>query len=111
MFVSDVENATGSSRYRPLAAATNGLIILNAERPSGVRVLRGAKTESVENPLTLSTRPILWKDRPTAMMSAHDVAGVLVWASMTSGDEALSPLEVSAAIEDFGKSVRPLPSD
>ena len=32
VFVSDVENATGSSRYRPLAAATNGLIILNVEK-------------------------------------------------------------------------------
>ena len=80
------------------------------KRLKGARVLRGAKTESVENPLTLSTRLILWERRPTAMMSA-DVAGVLVWASMTSGDEALIPLEVSAAIEDFGKSVRPLPSD
>ena len=111
LMVTDVENATGSPRYQSLATATSDLIILNAQRLEGVRVLRGTKTGSIENALTLSTRLILWEGRPTAMMSAQDAAGVVVWTSMTSGNEALSPQEVTAAIEDFGKEAQPVPSD
>jgi DNA-binding winged helix-turn-helix (wHTH) protein len=111
LIVTDVENATGSSRYQSLAAATSDLIILNAQRLEGVRVLRDPKTEAVEKALTLRTRLILWEGRPTAMMSAQDAAGVVVWTSMTSGNEALIPQEVTAAIEDFGKEAQPVPSD
>jgi DNA-binding winged helix-turn-helix (wHTH) protein len=111
LMVADVENATGSPRYQSLATATSDLIILNAQRLEGVRVLRGTKAGSIENALTLSTRLILWEGRPTAMMSAQDATGAVVWTSMTSGDEALIPREVSAAIEDFGRNAQPVPSD
>jgi hypothetical protein len=45
------------------------------------------------------------------MLSAQNPAGVVVWTSMTSGDEALIPREVTAAIEDFGKNAQLVPAD
>jgi DNA-binding winged helix-turn-helix (wHTH) protein len=106
LIVTDVENATGSPGYQPLAAASGDLIILNTERLDGVRVLRGTGTGSVENAVTLTARLILWEGRPTVMLSAQNAAGILVWTSMTSGDEALIPSELSAAIESLGTAVR-----
>lgn len=111
LIVTDVENATGSPHYQSLATAASDLVLLNAQRLEGVRVLRDTKSGSLENTLTLSTRLILWEGRPTVMMSAQDRAGAVVWTSMTSGDQALIPREVSAAIEDFGKNAPSVPSD
>lgn len=111
LVVTDVENATGSARYQSLATATSDLVIVNAQRLEGVSVLRDTKTGSIEDALTLSARLILWEGRPTVMMSTRDAAGVIVWTAMTSGEEALIPREVSAAIEDFGRNAPSVPSD
>ena len=108
VIVTGVENATGSSRYQPLADATSDLIILNTQRLKGVRVLSDTKSESARGAFTLSARLIMWEGRPTVSMSAQNAEGVVVWTFMTSGDEALIPSELSAAIEDLGK---PEPSD
>lgn len=109
LIVTDVENATGSSRYQPLATATSELITLNAQRLQGFRVLRATKAQSLKKGVTLSTRLILWEGRPTAMMSAENADGITVWTSMTSGDETLIPSEISAAIQDLDKSVKQVP--
>jgi DNA-binding winged helix-turn-helix (wHTH) protein len=111
LIVTDVENATGSSRYQPLAAATGDLIIINAKRLEGVRVLRGTNSQSTETNLTLSTRLILWEGRPTVMMSAQKTGGAVVWTSMTSGDEARIPGEVSAAFQNLEKTLQHAPSE
>ena len=109
LIVTDVENATGSLRYQPLATATSELITLNAQRLQGFRVLRAAKAQPPKKGVTLSTRLILWEGRPTAMMSAENADGITVWTSMTSGDETLIPSEISAAIQDLDKSVQQVP--
>lgn len=106
LIVTDVENATGSPRYQPLAAATSEVIALNTQGLDGVDVVRSGKASRTGNAVTLSTRLILWEGRPTVMLSAENAAGITIWSSMTSGKEAAIPGEISAAIRDLGKVVR-----
>lgn len=106
LIVADVENATGSAHYQPLAAATSEVIALDTQRLEGVHMLRSRKARPAENDVMLRTRLILWEGRPTAMLSAENAAGVTLWSSMTSGKEALIPGEISAAIQDLGKTVK-----
>ena len=99
LIVTDVVNATGSDRYRPLADATSEVILANARRIEGVEVFRNAPARA--GSVTLGARLIIWSGRPTVMMSASDASGAVIWTGMTSGSEDLIPPEVAAAMQDL----------
>lgn len=97
--VYDVENATGSPSWQPLATATSAVILSNVQKLEDVEAVRGeAGKDPPAGSVRLGARLIMWSGRPTVMMSAQDEKGVVLWTGMTSGKEDLIPAEVKAAV-------------
>lgn len=107
LIVMEVENATGSPRWQPLASAASAVIMTNAQRMEGVQIFRGTDGRRPAGAVTLGARLIIWSGRPTVMMSAQDEAGVVIWTGMTSGEETLIPPEVSVAMGELSEKLRP----
>ena len=101
LIVPEVENATGSRRYRALAAATSDVIMLNAQRMKGIRVYRDAAGRDRAGAFTLRARLILWYGRPTIMLAAQGPDGAMLYTAMTSGEERLIPAEIRRAMREL----------
>jgi DNA-binding winged helix-turn-helix (wHTH) protein len=100
LIVSAMVNATGSERYRPLASATDAVILADAQKLRGIRVVEGAPGITYpKDAVRLDARLVIWSGRPTVMLSAHDARGAVLWTGMTSGHEDLIPGEVAKALE------------
>ena len=106
LVVTEVENATGSAAWQPLASASSAVIMRNAERLEGVRTFPAGKGEDLAGAVTLRSSLIMWNGRPTVTMSAQAADGAVIWTGMTSGEEALIPGEVSAAMDELEGKLR-----
>lgn len=106
LIVGEVENATGRPSLQPLATAATEVILREAQPLEGIQVFRDAPRNGAKNAVILDARLIIWKGRPTVMMSAREPGGAVVWTGMTSGDEARIPPEVARAMVEMGERLR-----
>ena len=115
LIVEEVENATGSAAFQPLADASGEVLLNRARAIDGPVVMRPPAAGERVRPrggdapvVRLSARLILWSGKPTIMFTAADAdSGAILWNGMTKGGEDAIPSGTELAMRDLALTLGP----